>query len=126
MGDVESALAAPGPGRDDAWRKELGQSLLVLSDALEWHISGTEGEDGLLAEILTTAPRLAHKIDQAHADHARIRAAIAAAAAGTDAGTDVVALRQDVVALLTDLVHHRQFGADLVYDAYNVDIEAVD
>src|SRR5258706_7117356 len=99
MGDVESALAAPGPGREEAWRGELGESLTALSDSLEWHISGTEGEDGLLAEILTTAPRLAHKIDQAHADHGRLRDAITQATADIETHAEIGVLRDEVVHL---------------------------
>jgi hypothetical protein len=126
MRDVESALAAPTPGRDGPWRREIGAKLEVLGDALESHITATEHEDGLLAQIMSSAPRLARRIERARADHERLRVDLqqASAAVGEDATVTVV--REQVGALLIDLVRHRQLGSDLVYDAYNVDIEGSD
>ena len=126
MGNLESALAAPTPGREGAWRQELQAKLGALSDALEWHISSTEAEDGLLAEIMSSAPRLARRVERARSDHERLRADLQRSSAAVDAETDVAVLRDQLIALLTDLVRHRQLGSDLVYEAYNVDIEAAD
>ena len=126
MGEVEAMLAAPSPRREPAWRQELSTSLAALREALEWHIKATEGEDGLLQQIASSTPRLADRVKQASADHERLQAGIARAAADIEAGADVAVLRNDVVGVLTDLVRHRQLGSDLVYDAYNVDLEADD
>ena len=41
-----------------------------------------------------------------------------------NSGVDKV--RASVTGLLGDLVRHRQTGADLVYEAYQVDIDAAD
>jgi hypothetical protein len=38
----------------------------------------------------------------------------------------VAKVREDVTGLLGALVRHRQTGADLVYEAYQVDIDAAD
>ena len=35
-------------------------------------------------------------------------------------------IRDQVVSVLTEIVRHRQLGSDLVYDAYNIDIDAAD
>jgi hypothetical protein len=126
MGAVESALAAPTPSRERQWRQELGTRLSELNEALEWHISSTEGDDGLLAEIVSSAPRLAHRVDRARADHEHLRSLLRAATDAVEADEGVASLRDQVVELLAALVRHRQLGSDLVYEAYNVDIEAAD
>jgi len=126
MGSVESMLAAPTPSREGLWRKELGEALVTLQDALGWHIAATEGPDGLLEEIMAAEPRLAHKVNRARTDHERLRTEVERAIVATEAATGVDALREQVVSLLGNLVRHRQLGSDLVYEAYNVDIEAGD
>jgi hypothetical protein len=121
--DVEGALAAPAPRREELWRKELSVALGELGDALERHIATTEAGDGLLAEILSSAPRLAHRIDRARADHERLRSSVQQSITAVDDGADVDTIREGTLLVLAELVRHRQLGSDLVYDAYNVDIE---
>ena len=78
----------------------------------------------------TTHPRLAHAAEKLRVEHAVISAAIdrgsvAVRSAGEDPG-GVEDAREAVLKLLQQLIRHRQRGADLVYEAYNVDIEAGD
>lgn len=126
MREVESALAAPTPAREGPWRHEIGAKLDVLGDALESHIAATENEDGLLAEIMSSAPRLARRVERARTDHERLRADLQQASTAVEADADVNVVRDNVGSLLIDLVRHRQLGSDLVYEAYNVDIEGAD
>ena len=130
IGLVERSLSTAAHGRVAAWSKDLRDELTALSDALDQHIELTEASDGLLADIAAAAPRLTHRVDKAREDHVVLRAAVAQAIEslppgdGGDAG--VAKARDRVVELLTALVRHRHLGADLVYEAYNVDIEAAD
>ena len=126
MGEVELALAAPSPRREGQWRDELGVKLAALDQALDWHIAATEGEDGLLAEIAAAAPRFADRVERARRDHERLRAGIEQASDAMKAGAAVDELRDQVVVLLSELVRHRQRGSDLVFDAYNIHIDATD
>ena len=129
VGSVERALSSAGRGRVKAWSTELRDELSSLGDALETHISTTEAPDGLLADIAAAVPRLAHRVEKTRADHAVLRDALQAATDALPDGDDEDAIpeaRTKVVELLTAVVHHRHLGADLVYEAYNVDIEAVD
>ena len=126
MGEVEAALAAPRPRREGPWREELSVKLAALGQALDWHIAVTEGEDGLLVDIETAAPRLAHRVERARGDHQRLQSGIRQASDAIVAGAAVQELRDQIVTLLSELVRHRQLGSDLVFDAYNVDIEAAD
>ena len=129
VGSVESALSSAGRGRVKAWSTELRDELAGLGDALETHIATTEAPDGLLADIASAVPRLAHRVEKTRADHTVLRDALQAALDALPDGDDEDAIpeaRTRVVELLTAVVHHRHLGADLVYEAYNVDIEAAD
>jgi hemerythrin HHE cation binding domain-containing protein len=125
---VERAVASPAPGRTAAWSDELGRQLQVLSDALDAHITATEGPSGLLADIESAAPRLHHDVDVARREHVSLRRQLDGLLASLPATDDaaVADIRDRVGELLTGLVRHRQHGADLVFDAYQVDIEAAD
>jgi hypothetical protein len=98
-----------------------------LSAALDQHVAITEGEDGLLVDIIQVDPRLARRVELAQQDHRRLRQELdeALAAVPTD-DAGVAGVRDQVVVILSGLVRHRQAGADMVYEAYNVDIEAGD
>ncbi len=121
---VESALASPTTGRDRAWRGELADQLATLEGAFARHVAATEGPDGLLAEIVAGSPRLARRVEEIASDHGAIAEELGAArTALLDAPPNLEDVRDRVVAVLIHLVRHRQRGADLVYEAFQVDIE---
>ena len=126
---LEGAIAAPAPGRVEAWRKLASDRLRGVSDAWTEHITTTEADDGLFAEIMGFAPRLAHAIDLLRQEHESLRAEITASADRLDAVVDesgVDVSRADLLDLIALLSRHRHRGVDLVYDAYNTDISAGD
>lgn len=130
IGLVERSLSTAAHGRVAAWSADLREELTKLSEALDSHVQLSEADDGLLADIESSTPRLTHRVHKAREDHVILRAACAKAIEalppgdGGDAGVEQA--RDRVVELLTALVRHRHLGADLVYEAYNVDIEAAD
>ena len=127
IGDVERALAAPAGERYEQWGKELAHELDELAEALERHIAVTEAPGGLLDEILHQEPRLARRVNIVRDDHQVIRDRLAAARAALPHDADGVGEARDrTVALLESVVRHRHLGSDLVYDAFNVDLEAAD
>jgi hypothetical protein len=109
------------PGRDPAER------LVPILDQLRLifgvHIEVTEAPGGLYEEILEIAPRLANKIARFKREHIVIARAIVSAhddlRADGDAPQD---LHARLVHLHEMLSRHRRRGADLVYEAYHVDI----
>jgi hypothetical protein len=124
---VERALARPAHASMPEWNRDLGEQLTSMSAALDQHVVVTEGPDGLLVDILEAAPRLAHLIDLARRDHRRLRAQLDGVLLSLPVdGSGVDKVRESVTGLLGDLVRHRQTGADLVYEAYQVDIDAAD
>lgn len=125
--DVERALASASSGRTEQWTAEVSTRANKLDDAWTGHIAATEAPDGLFAQVLEDAPRLSHKIDQLQADHVAIREGIEALRSRVGApGADLDELQELAFDLLGRISRHRHLGADLVYEAYTVDIEAAD
>jgi hypothetical protein len=125
---VEKAISGAAPGRVRAWADRVGDSLEHLQEAFDAHIRGTEEQGGLYDEILDRAPHLAGKVKRLRDEHPHMQLDIAAR--GQEAGElpvdsdeeSIDAWRDDVSRLLGRIVHHRQHGADLVWEAYNVDL----
>ncbi len=128
MDHVEKALAGPAGNRTAVWTKELRDALAALSDALERHIVTTESPGGLLDDVIDVAPRLAHRVEVAKREHVRLREQVqeALAALPGDGNADVESAYERTVDLMGGIVRHRHLGADLVYEAFNVDIEGAD
>jgi len=111
------------------WSAAVRDRLDRLTAALRAHIDGTEREGGLFDEILEREPRLAHGVDRLRSEH-RDQMDAAGEAEARLARLDDEAGVEDVRARLHALIHqlivHRSSGAELVYDAYNVDLSAGD
>jgi hypothetical protein len=66
-------------------------------------------------------------VEKARREHTELRYRLEAAArALPHDGGDTHAAHEQVVEVLAGIVRHRHLGADLVYEAFNVDIEAAD
>jgi hypothetical protein len=127
LGDVELALASPPSSGHQAWVARIHDTMGKVSETFELHVEVTEGPGGMYEEVLEVAPRLANVVRRFKAEHAAIRLGInaelvrlAAAAAGEP--VDIEATRVRLNRLLGRLVRHRQQGADLIYEAFAVDI----
>lgn len=123
MSALEQALA--GAGRDDRWAERVHVALVELSADFREHVSGTESTDGLYVDVLGTAPRLAGEVARLTAEHATITGLIdhlLQRSATPMIGADVHEVRDLATQLLTQLIRHRQRGADLIYEAYQTDI----
>jgi hypothetical protein len=123
IGQVEQALAANGP--TDTWSAGVGAGLNEIEQALSAHVQRTEAPDGLLQEILHQAPQLASRVQRARDEHVALRTLLGEAHAAADDGA-VVDLRERTGALLAAFERHRHLGTEMVYDAFNVDLEAAD
>jgi hypothetical protein len=107
-------------------------TLVDLAATFERHIAVTEGDSGFLAEIADHSPRLINAIQRLCDEHERISDELTLTLrhvrrmGGRSNDADIAAMRDQVTTLLTDLVRHRQHGADLVYEAHAVDIGGSD
>jgi hypothetical protein len=125
MGRLERALAAPAPGRIAAWTEQVAASLAHLAADFAEHIAVTEGPGGLYTDVLASAPRLSNPIRRLTAEHAQVASeldAVVARLPGVGSAEDVDDVRAATTTLLGRLVRHRQRGADLVFEAYQVDV----
>lgn len=119
---LEAALAEPYGAGLDAWRTRLSE----LGDELdtEWrsHVDGTEGEGGLFEEVVETAPRLAGAVERLREEHPPIWVDLARFRDAVEEGAEPDAIRRAGLTLITALLLHRQHGADVLYEAYWVDV----
>ncbi len=124
LGDAltEAERKAAAPSGTDTWRGDLAKAIELVRVALDDHVGEVEADDGLLNELREAEPRLIHAVDAVEAEHPPLVATVAAALTtiASDAGPEPV--RAEVLEVLHAISRHRQRGADLVFEAYNVDI----
>lgn len=122
MHRVEEAAAAPAAR--ESWAADLAERLRALEAAFDEHIVEAQSPTGILNQVVDQAPRLQNATERLKREDDRIAKSIeeiieVAANGVTDVTID---LRDSVMELLVDLAKHRQQGADLLYEAYAVDI----
>jgi hypothetical protein len=128
MGALERAVAQPAAGRIDEWVVGVRDALASLRDVVEHHIFATEAAGGFLDELVADAPRLANQSNRLREEHGEMVDAISAAAArlrarpSVESDEWVEAMRDRLHVLLALLHRHRQAGADLLYEAFDVDL----
>jgi hypothetical protein len=117
--ELHDVLGAPG----GAASERLAPCLEHLRVVFGVHVEVTESPGGLYEEILEIAPRLANKIARFKREHVSITRAIASALEELpDIGLATPDLQRRLDRLYELLARHRRRGADLVYEAYHVDI----
>jgi hypothetical protein len=123
---LEGALAAPAS--DMRWSERLGEVLMDLRATFDEHVTATEGLDGVLAQVRDRAPRLSGQIDRLVDEHVTIGGAVERLVDRIDhvpaerTAQETAAIREDALDILAVIMRHRQLGADLLYEAYNVDV----
>lgn len=126
MDAVEAVLSSALVGRTRMWAGELQPAMSRLRDAVEHHIEVTEGPGGLFEQIQTDAPHCSPAVQKLHGEHEQFHAEVEEILGKLgDSADDPVAMgavREQVTSLVGRLVRHRQRGADLIHDAYEVDI----
>ncbi len=118
-------LAAAAPAARESWTIDLQHSLRQLEIAVNNHIVEVQSPMGLLDRIVDKAPRLQRAVETTRAEHATIAQSISQALAlveNAEATMDHDEVRDAAMGILLALSRHRQKGADLIYDAYDVDI----
>jgi hypothetical protein len=129
--ELERAISRPAVGREADWSKEVVRQLQDLAHTLEEHVEVTERAGGLYDEIAHKATRLASKIDQLRDEHPDMREATADLIGRLEVtpvgeAWPLADARDDLQRLLGRIVRHRQLGADLVWEAYNLDIGGIE
>jgi hypothetical protein len=129
---LEEATSSPAAGRIPQWTAQVLKEMGEIREAFDQHILVTEKPDGLYEEILQRAPRLEHGIGQLKQEHPEISRAVdemIVRLETTEIGGDEWPLetaRDDLQRFIGRVIRHRQKGADLVWEAYNVDIGGIE
>jgi hypothetical protein len=125
---LEFAISSPATGRIPDWTGLVTKEITAVRDAWEQHVDGTEKPDGLYEEIVTTSPRFSGTIDRLRDEHPEITEAVEQMLARLEQ-VEIGGLpwpledaRDDLQRFIGRIIRHRQKGADLVWEAYNLDI----
>jgi hypothetical protein len=122
MTGLETQLARASGS--EAWCGNVETALAELGAALDAHIHDVEDPEGLLGRVVDEAPHLAAEAAALTEEHHQLSAARyrALATLRQPGMPDPALVRRRLTTLLGRLALHRQRGAELVYDAYSVDI----
>ena len=128
---LERAAARPAVEREQQWVEGVVAALEELEHEIVDHIEVTERPDGLYDEIVNAAPRLGHKVQSLRNEHPEMQDATSALKArltSTSVGDalPVAEARDEIQRVLGRLVKHRQLGADLLWEAYTLDVGGSD
>ncbi len=109
---------------DPRWVERVEAALMEVRHDLDDHVEVTERPDGLYDSVREDAPRLAGPLRQLQQEHPELLeltdVALNRALAGD--AVDRVRLGDEVREVLRRLGHHRQKGADLIFEAYQMDV----
>ena len=129
---LEMAISSPAASRIPEWTGVVVKEMTSVQDAFDQHILVTEKPGGLYEEIITRAPRLDGTVHRLKDEHPEISERLTETLRRLDEvpiGGDEWPLeraRDDFQRFIGIIIRHRQRGADLVWEAYNVDIGGQD
>lgn len=131
---LEDALAGP-IGDQERWRLRVAMAVDHAVARISEHVAQTDGPGNILDEILRIAPRLERRVKQMKVDHEVLEKSahqLALAVAELSTAEDekdpqlrkdrAIAVRNQAVDVMGHIARHRQRGADLIYEAYQVDL----
>src|SRR5438132_8613900 len=123
---LEAALASPAPGREPAWKHRAGAALVGVLDSLNVHRESAENEGGVIAEseaLLGRPPALA----AARSQHVLLLKDAGELLADLEKRRDdpqltCEAVRERAWDLALALRNHQALEADLILEAFDLDI----
>ena len=122
MQQLEAALGAAAPHREQAWRGEVRRTLAVLGEAAGDEADNADRPDSLLSDIARTQPWLRNRVRGLRIHYRQLRDAIAALQGEldhpADPAVDFTDIRQRLAWVLGGLRHQRGRESDLLYEAY--------
>lgn len=122
---LERALAAPTVSDSTRWWEHVHVALVEVFADFREHIEVSEGPNGLHDEMRRSAPWLSGPVDQLTREHVEIQTRLDALLAHGEVPAQrrsLEEIREDATLLLGQLVRHRQRGADLLFEALEVDL----
>ena len=122
MQQLEDALGAAAPRREQAWRNEVHSALGILGEAAKEEAENAAQPDSLLSDIARTQPWLRNRVRGLRIHYRQLRDSIAALqdelSDSADPGVDFTDIRQRLGWVLAGFRHQRGRESDLIYEAY--------
>ena len=124
--ELEDALGAPTPGREQRWITSVVTALDELAAALDEQSTGHSEVDSLLSEIATDDPVMAPRIDLLRREHDDLRHSVASLRTQIsplpDPVVDTADVRERLASVARRLRQHRAREADLIYEAIDLNL----
>ena len=128
--ELELRAGSPAPGREAQWLGQVLDALDALEEMLAAQHENSADGDSMLSEIQRDQPRLHNRVVQLRRDYRDLHAAVSRLHSQLEAtppeDINVVDVRQRLDSLATELRYQRAREADLIYEAFNVDLGAGD
>jgi hypothetical protein len=122
MHQLEAALGAAAPRREQAWHHEVRRTLGILGEAARHEAENAAMPDSLLSDIARTQPWLRNRVRGLRIHYRQLRDAIAVLQEELDSAAgpavDFTDIRQRLAWVLAGLRHQRGRESDLIYEAY--------
>jgi hypothetical protein len=122
MQQLETALGAAAPRREQAWLTEVRRALAVLAEAASDEADNAARPDSLLSDVSRTQPWLRNRVRGLRIGYGRLRDGIAALGSELDSqagdAVDFTDIRQRLSRVLAGLRHQQARESDLIYEAY--------
>jgi hypothetical protein len=127
---VELEETLTGPDTGPSWHARLRAAAERMRETVVDHVAESEAPDGLLAQIAEVSPWLGPRAQHLRSEHDDLVATadtlVRRCAEATDTEEEVDELAELAWDLLEGVSRHRRRGADLLYDAYALDVSAGD
>lgn len=120
-------IGTPPVGQTDPWRTQLLDAAIRLRDLLDQHVTDTEQPGGFFDDLMTeTTGRLRGQIELLRREHTELATTSRDLIDGIEQARDPESLHDAAQQLLDGLDQHRQLGANLLWEAYGVDLGQAD
>ena len=124
--ELELVTGSAAPGRETQWLKDVREALAILEAALGTQQMNASNTKSAFSDIEQDAPRLARRVVQLRDQYGNLSEAARELRIVVDAAApeslDVADLRRHLEQLGTELRYLRGREADLIYEAYTVDL----
>ena len=122
---LEDAIAHPATDHD-AWCARVGDALGVASSTIDGHIAETEAPGGMYDQLVDGHERLHNRVEALRNEHPDLTEHATQLRGRCLLVEDPEDIREGVLDLVARLARHRSRGADLLYEAYSVDVSVGD